>query len=189
MEYSKLKEVWEKYTSAVVLPTTDDRTKTAWTVKLSMLQITPPKMIKSRMIWKQKIPYVSIDYVERALNFVSNFQRGIKITDKWFESSPTSKSVKYQAWVQCDCYIVLDWNRIERSCFGAWTMYENPATSKFNVYEAAKSQATKSFADTLGIWSDAMRSENQAIQKARNEIIETDLDEATEWFTSVTPNE
>lgn len=46
-------------------------------------------------------------------------------------------------------------------------MYNNPATSNFNVLESARSMATKSFADILGIASDRISLENNKIQEAR----------------------
>ena len=64
-------------------------------------------------------------------------------------------------------------------------MFENPAVSDFSVIEASRSQATKSFADTLGIWSDALINENEKIQEARRnmEIIEApSLDEIAQGF-------
>ena len=64
-------------------------------------------------------------------------------------------------------------------------MFENPAVSDFSVIEASRSQATKSFADTLGILSDALINENEKIQEARRnmEIIEApSLDEIAQSF-------
>ncbi len=50
--------------------------------KLMFLQITPDKAVKSRKIGNTEVPYVEISYVERALNFVSNFRWGMKVEDK-----------------------------------------------------------------------------------------------------------
>jgi len=46
------------------------------------LQKTPDKVVKTRTIQNKSIPYVEIDYVERALNFISNFDWGYTIIDK-----------------------------------------------------------------------------------------------------------
>jgi hypothetical protein len=42
--------------------------------KLAFIQKTPKSAVKKRMISNKEIPYVEIDFVERALNFISNFQ-------------------------------------------------------------------------------------------------------------------
>jgi hypothetical protein len=42
--------------------------------KLAFIQKTPKTAVKKRMISNKEIPYVEIDFVERALNFISNFQ-------------------------------------------------------------------------------------------------------------------
>lgn len=188
-EFERIKEQAKQYTTAIVLPPNDKWLEVPCTQKLSMLQTTPESMIKKRKVGSTVIPYVSIDYVERALNFVSNFNRGIRIVDKWIkEYTKTTNNWKelkvYDAWVQCDCYIVLWDVKIERSVFGTRQMYENPAVSDFVVYESARSQATKSFADTLGIGSDSIRVENQKIEEARKKILEwgyTDTD-VLDWF-------
>ena len=41
--------------------------------KLAFIQKTPKTAIKTRKIKNKEIPYVEIDFVERALNFISNF--------------------------------------------------------------------------------------------------------------------
>jgi hypothetical protein len=38
--------------------------------------------MKSRVVAGKEIPYVGIDFVERALNFISNFNWGYEIQDK-----------------------------------------------------------------------------------------------------------
>lgn len=157
--------------------------------KLMYLQITPDKAIKTRKIGNTEVPYVEIGYVERALNFVSNFNWGGKIIDKWFIQYETinkkwEKKKVYESWVQCEFYIDIDKNRIERSAFGSWISHENPAVSQFAVYQSALSIATKAFADTLGIWSDKKDMENAGIKKAREELQEATLWEVTEWFST-----
>lgn len=188
-KYEQQKDIAIQYTTALVLPADNQWLAIPWTIKLSMLQITPDKVVKKRKVWNTTVPYVSIDYIERALNFVSNFQRGIRIVDKWIKQyTKTTNAWKelqvFDAWVQCDCYIVLGGNRIDRSCFGAWQMYENPAISDYSVYESAKSMATKSFADTLGIGSDKIWVENQAIEKARDALLKESYsdNDVLEWF-------
>lgn len=54
-------------------------------------------------------------------------------------------------------------------------MYDNPATSSFNALEAARSIATKSFADTLGIASDKLSKEfDSQRQDLESSIIDGD---------------
>lgn len=196
----------QQYTLGMILPRKELLEINDLT-KLKLLQITPDKAIKKREVAWNEIPYVTIWYIERALNFVSNFQRGLKVQREWFKEYIRYKKIRdkskksrakdssgkllteeqkvFDARCIADFYIVLDWKRIERSCYWTWQMFENPAVSDFSVIEASRSQATKSFADTLGIWSDALINENEKIQEARRnmEIIEApSLDEIAQGF-------
>lgn len=178
-----------KYTLGNILPSNNWQSVSS-VDKLVYLQVTPIKAIKTRSIAGTIVPYVSIDYVERCLNFISNFNRGIEIQDKWMVENTTTtnkgkETVMYDAWVQAKCYIVLDWVRIERTVFWSWTAYENKAVSRFSVYEGAKSIATKSFADTFGIWSDKKDEENSKIREARETIQAWRLVEFDEWFEAL----
>jgi len=56
-------------------------------------------------------------------------------------------------------------------------MYDNPASSDFSVIEAARSIATKSFADTLGIASDKLELENEKLQKRRKDAEASVIDD------------
>ena len=156
-----------------------------WLDKLAFIQKTPKTAVKKRVIWSKEIPYVEIDFVERALNFISNFQWWYTIQDKGIEQGKDSKGrTYYEAWVQMQCYIILDWNRIEKWSFGAWKSYENIATSKFDTFKSAESNAIKNFALTLGIGWDKRWEENQSIAQFRE-------DSYNEWelvssFTPVT---
>ena len=69
-------------------------------------------------------------------------------------------------------------------------MYKNPAVSKFVVMEAARSIATKSFADTLGIASDKLSKEFDGLREKREwQIVDGDLPEKSkEDDTMPTPN-
>jgi len=60
-------------------------------------------------------------------------------------------------------------------------MYWNPAISNFAVLEAARSIATKSFADTLWIASDKLSKEFDDLRKAKEEV---NINDATNGFTS-----
>ena len=54
-------------------------------------------------------------------------------------------------------------------------MFDNPAVSKFAVIEAARSMATKSFADTLRIASDKLSKElDEVREKVQQENIPMD---------------
>ena len=138
--------------------------------KLAFIQKTPKSSMKSRMVAGKEIPYVWIDFVERALNFISNFNWWYEIQDKDITEWKDSKGRTYfEARVQMQCYIVLDWVRIEKWSFGAWKSYENIATSKFDTFKAAESNAIKNFALTLWIWWDKRVEESQAIAKFRED--------------------
>lgn len=189
-DIAQIKKEWSKYTVWAILPAMDRQSIDPYT-KISALQITPKKAIKKRKVWRVEVPYVTIWYVERALNFVSNFNRGIKVVDKWMtEYERETKNwpkIYYDARVQADCYIVLWDTRIERTVFWVRPMVESNAISIYSCYEAARSQATKSFADTLGIWSDAIMQEDQKLQQAREEAEKATEQDAIEWFTSNKP--
>lgn len=169
-----------KYTYGMILPSAELMQLSA-TDKLTICQITPEKVIKK---WPQGA-YVPVWYIERCLNFVSNFnwwckvqREGIKQVKRKVKDKKTGgrKDVDaYDAWVLADFYIELDWRKIDRSCYGSWIMYDNPATSSFNALEAARSIATKSFADTLGIASDKLSKEfDSQRQDLESSIIDGD---------------
>ena len=137
--------------------------------------------------------YVPIGYIERCLNFVSNFDRGCKVQREGIKQVKRKVKDKksggwkdvdaYDAWVLADFYIRLDGHRIERSCYWSRVMYSNPATSDYNALEAARSIATKSFADTLGIASDKLAKEfDERREKIESEVINGDVaHEETDW--------
>ena len=156
-----------------------------WLDKLAFIQKTPKTAVKKRNIGWKEIPYVEIDFVERALNFISNFQWWYTIQDKGIEEWKDAKGrTYYEARVQMQCYIVLDWQKIEKGSFWAWKSYENIATSKFDTYKSAESNAIKNFALTLWIGWDKRWEENQSIAQFRE-------DSYNEWelvssFTLVT---
>lgn len=64
-------------------------------------------------------------------------------------------------------------------------MYDNPAISSFSVIEAARSMATKSFADTLGIASDKLSKEFDEMRKQK-EIENIWVWEVIDWFEKTT---
>jgi len=173
----------KKYLVTQIIDTDYNRLEIKWLEKLSYIQKTPKSSIKTRTIQWKAIPYVEIDFVERALNFISNFQRGYTIIDKWIEESNTEKDKTiYEARVQIQCYIILDWNKIEKWSFGSRKQYKNIATNKFDVFKSAESNAIKNFALTLWIWADKKREENEAIKKFRDENYSEE--EAINWFTT-----
>lgn len=176
----------KRYLVTQIIDPNFDWTKINWIQKLSYLQKTPDRVVKTRTIQNKSIPYVEIDYVERALNFISNFDWWYEIVDKWVDTymENTSKWEKevYDARVQLKCYVVIDWKKIEKWSFWAWKSYKNIATSKFDVYKSAESNAIKNFALTIWIWSDKKRSENQAINKFRDENYNEE--EIVKWFIS-----
>lgn len=138
--------------------------------KLAFIQKTPSSAIKSRKINNKEIPYVEIDFVERALNFISNFNWGYTIQDKGMTEGKDEKwRTYYEARVQMQCYIVLDWVRIEKGSFGAWKSYQNIAVSKRDTYKSAESNAIKNFALTLWIGADKRWEENEKISQFREE--------------------
>lgn len=141
-----------------------------WLEKLAFIQKTPSSAIKSRKINNKEIPYVEIDFVERALNFISNFNWWYTIQDKGLTEAKDDKGrTYYEARVQMQCYIVLDWVKIEKWSFWAWKSYQNIAVSKRDTYKSAESNAIKNFALTLWIWADKRREENEKISQFREE--------------------
>jgi len=138
--------------------------------KLAFIQKTPKTAIKTRKIKNKEIPYVEIDFVERALNFISNFNWWYTIQDKGMSEAKDDKGrTYYEARVQMQCYIVLDWVRIEKGSFGARKSYQNIAVSKWDTYKSAESNAIKNFALTLWIGWDKRREENDKISQFREE--------------------
>ena len=138
--------------------------------KLAFIQKTPKTAIKTRKINNKEIPYVEIDFVERALNFISNFNWWYTIQDKGMTEAKDEKGrTYYEARVQMQCYIVLDWVRIEKWSFGARKSYQNIAVSKWDTYKSAESNAIKNFALTLWIGWDKRREENDKISQFREE--------------------
>jgi hypothetical protein len=146
-----------------------------WLEKLAFIQKTPKTAIKTRKINNKEIPYVEIDFVERALNFISNFNWWYTIQDKGMTEAKDDKGrTYYEARVQMQCYIVLDWVRIEKGSFGAWKSYQNIAVSKRDTYKSAESNAIKNFALTLGIGGDKRREENDKISQFREDSFNED---------------
>jgi len=146
--------------------------------KLSFLQLTPKNRIKTRIVGGKSIPYMPIAYYERALNLVSNFKWGGEITyrgdiietieqkkDKKTGKEYTTK--KFEAMITCNMWIDLDGYKIERPTIGAWTSYENPATTRFDVYKSAYANAIKNFAKSFGIGADVQEEQNDAISEER----------------------
>ena len=160
------------YTNGMVLPN-EELMNLPWKTKLMISQITPEKVLKKWPLWV----YVPIGYIERCLNFVSNFDWGLKV-QREFVKSYENKNWKtiHDARCLADFYIVIDWKRIERSCYWTRQMYWNPAVSDFAVLESARSIATKSFADTLGIESDNLSKEFDDLRKQREkEVIDSEV--------------
>ena len=145
--------------------------------KLIICQITPPTIVKK---WPVGF-YVPIGYIERCLNFVSDFQWWLKVQREQIVTRQRGNKVIYDARCLADFYIVLDGKKIERSCYGARQMPDNPAVSTFAALEAARSIATKSFADTLGIASDKLSKEFDELRTQR-EKENIKMKDVVEWF-------
>lgn len=176
-QISKQRKQLLSYTNGMVLPK-DELMSLSATTKLKICQITPAKALKD---WPHG-KYVPVWYIERCLNFISDFDRWCKVQRECYEQTLSKNNkVVHQARVVADFYIIIDWKRIERSCYGARQMYDNPAVSKFSVIEAARSIATKSFADTLWIASDKLSKElDEAREKIEAENIP--MDKVVEGF-------
>ena len=201
-DYSSLRADLLSYTNWMILPKKELLSLSSQE-KLILCQITDPKALKK---WPHG-QYVPIGYIERCLNFVSLFdwwgtvlregyeKREImkrvldektkvqKKDEKW--ELLREKKIIHDAWVLCHFYINLNGVRVERSCFGARQMYDNPAISSFSVIEAARSMATKSFADTLGIASDKLSKEFDEMRKQK-EIENIWVWEVIDWFEKTT---
>ena len=196
---AKLRQTLLGYTNWMVLPSESILDLPAQE-KLIICQITPEKALREWPIKNKNwdpILYVPIWYVERCLNFVSKFKRWLKVQREWMDkytrmvkkrvngSKVEVETEVFDAWVLADFYIELDWHRIERSCYWSRIMYANPATSNFNVYEAARSMATKSFADTLWIASDRLSKEFDNLREEREAEQTIDMSKVVEWFSNV----
>lgn len=165
----------KKYLVTQIIDPTEDWMGIKWLHKLAFIQKTPKTAIKTRKIQNKEIPYVEIDFVERALNFISNFNWWYIIQDKGMSEAKDEKGrTYYEARVQMQCYIVLDWVRIEKGSFWAWKSYQNIAVSKWDTYKSAESNAIKNFALTLGIGWDKRREENDKISQFREESFDED---------------
>ncbi len=154
------KEVYSYLQKAVLNPSNNFATIPVEN-KLSLLQFTPKWAVKSRSVWKDSFwkdvyaPYVEIKYVEKALNFLSNFNWwSKKVNEECIEWKTAKWKAKYEAKVDYDFYIYL-WNtRIEKSITWTAMTYENNATSKFEVIKNARANAVKLFAREFWIWAD-----------------------------------
>ena len=160
-EIVKLKKEVNSYLQKAILSPTNNFSSVSVEQKLSFLQFTPKWAVKSRAVWKDKswnnvyAPYVEIKYVEKALNFLSNFNWGSKKIGEQFVEWKTMKwKAKYEASVDYDFYLVLWDTRIEKAITWTAMTYENPATSKFEVIKNARANAIKLFAREFGIWAD-----------------------------------
>lgn len=150
-------------------------------VKLQILQFTPEKALKTRKVWSVTIPYLDIGYIERALNFLDPYWSCEVIGQPMYKEYTRKKTIKrdwkevevdqkvFDASVFVRFTIHIGNNILTRTTNGSWQMFENAATSDYSVIQACISQATKSFADTLWIWSDKMELEKAWLQKARLE--------------------
>lgn len=176
-QISKTRKKLLSYTNWMVLPG-DELMKLPGLTKLQICQITPAKAL---MKWPHG-QYVPVGYIERCLNFISNFDRWCQVQREHYEQT-LSKGWKivHQARVVADFYIVIDWTKIERSCYGSRQMYDNPAVSKFAVIEAARSIATKSFADTLWVASDKLSKELDEVRE-KIEAENIPMEKVVEWF-------
>ena len=85
--------------------------------------------------------------------------------------------------VQCEFWIELDGRKITRPAIGAWTAYDNPATTKFDVYKSAYANAIKNFAKSFGIGADVQEEQNDAISQ---EIAQERINEQKEVWKSNT---
>lgn len=177
MDIKKQRDELLVYTNWMVLPS-KDLMSLSWEEKLKICQITPEKAIKK---WPKTL-YVPIGYIERCLNFVSNFEWWLKVQREGIKTYENKdKKIVHDARCLADFYIVIDGKRIERSCYWSRQMFQNNAISDFVVLEAARSIATKSFADTLWIASDKLSKEFDSIREAKEDI---NINDATSGFTS-----
>ena len=179
LEYTE-KLVWPEWEIQSLHP--KDKLLLCWVTPETVMKDWPVK-VKDPKNPDKKIPlkYVPVWYIERCLNFVSNFQRWCDVLREWITSYSYAKDWEtktvYDAWCLVRFYIILWDQKIERSCYWSWKSYDNPASSRFNVYEASRSIATKAFADTLWIASDKLSWE---FAHLRDDIIEASA-EKTEW--------
>lgn len=138
--------------------------------KIAFLQVTKNEWRKSRELgsvkneetgqWEaQVIHYIPVRKLERLLNFLFNFSWDSELVEKDFaeEEVTTNKKKKMKLY---NAYVVMKFKanflgrEIERTVCGSFQMYENKATSKYSVIQAAISQSKRNFAKEFGIGSD-----------------------------------
>lgn len=183
-EIQKVKKEVYSYLQKAVLSPTNTFSTIPVENKLSLLQFTPKWAVKSRSVWKDTnwnnvyAPYIEIKFVEKALNFLSNFNWGSKKTNEEFIEWKTSKwKDKYEAKVDYDFYIYLWEKKIEKSITWTAMTYQNPATSKFEVIKNARANAVKLFAREFWIWADKDDEYQNIIYWDRLNIQKNDWDE------------
>lgn len=170
--------------------------------KVAYLQVTRKGWKKSRELgsvkndqgqWeKQVIEYIPVRKLERLLNFLFNFSWDSELVDKEFCEVETTTN-KGKSTVVYHAYVVMKFTAnflgrdITRTVSGSFQMYENKATSKFAVIQAAISQSKRNFAKEFGIGADLndedITTEERlaAIKKEKdNEAAKVDLPEGFE---------
>jgi len=168
-------------------------------LRLAVLQVTHKDFRKERFIWWEKVWYIEIDYVKRALNFISNFNWWlIEIVDKQFTESEYQKKDKYKkplvdrngkaviwkkydCFVECKFFIKLWWEEITKTVFWTANVYWNIALSKFEAYKIARSNAIKVFAWEFGIWTDVNKNEEERLWMQNRQVELLKAFEIEEW--------
>jgi hypothetical protein len=142
--------------TALYSPDVDKVFKIAQENKVAYLQVTKDDWKKERVLsGNQKIQYIPVRKLERLLNFLFNFGWTSELIKQEYEESTNAKNkVVYNAFVIMKFKATFLGSEIERTVSGSFQMYQNPATSKYAVIQAAISQSKRNFAKEFGIGSD-----------------------------------
>lgn len=130
-------------------------------VKLSILQKTPPKFIKERVVGNKLVRYVEHTYSRKALNFVFNFEYSCEIVKKEYIEYEEAYSQKQKDGtfkranrkvIEAECEVLFTFpNGLKRTVISSHKGYPNPATTRADIMKAALSKAYTRVAQTFGV--------------------------------------
>lgn len=158
--------------------------------KLAILQVTPRIWIKSRNIGEGKnYRYIKVQRINRIFNFLFNFSWNTEVQEvnyseykkkvKERKEENGKKSFAYVEKAVQEAGVILKFTcifqkkQIMRTVSGAFVMYDNPATPKRAVIQAAISQAKRNVALEFGIGADLNDEDITEEKRYKGEVIET----------------
>ncbi|HPO05754.1 MAG TPA: hypothetical protein PLQ36_01455 [Candidatus Gracilibacteria bacterium] len=144
--------------------------------KLTIMQNTNPRFIKTREVAGSQIPYIPHTYAEKALNFLFNF----RITNKIISKEITTRQVmvrnkktgNMEPKTVYDCSVLVEFTftfpngeKETRQVFGTNRSYDNLATTPEDGFKKAASNSWVVVARTFGIGSDLDKREEIAYRR------------------------